>query len=58
MLLKNLSNLFRMRSTAVFLPLNRIMEENFRMRSLIDSAVNWVLNTTSQHQELHSRMEL
>jgi len=37
------------------LPLNRIVEENFRIRSLTDFAINWVLNTTSQHQELHSR---
>jgi len=58
MLLKDLSKLFRMRRTAVFLQLNRIIEKNFRMRSLTDSAVNWVLDTTSQHQELHNRMEL
>jgi len=58
LLLKELSKLFRMRRTAVFLPLNRIIEENFRMRSLTDSAVNLVLNTSSQHQELHNRMKL
>jgi len=47
-----------MRRTAVSHPLNLTMGENFRMRSLTDFAVNWVLNTISQHQELHSRMEL
>jgi len=58
MSLKDLSKLFRMRRTAVFHPLNLTMGENFRMRSLTDSVVNWVLDTTSQHQELHSIMEL
>jgi len=58
MFLKDLSKLFRMRRTAVFHPLNLTMGENFRMRSLTNSTVNWVLNTTSQHQKLHSRMEL
>jgi len=58
MSLKDLSKWFRMKRTAVFHPLNLTMEENLRMRSLTDSAVNWVLNTTSQHQELHNRMEL
>jgi len=58
MLLKDLSKLFRMRKIAVFLPLNWTMGVNFRMQSLTDSIVNWELNTTSQHQELHSRIEL
>jgi len=58
MSLKDLSNLFRMRRIAVFHPLNLTMGKNFRMRSLTDFAVNWELNTTSQHQELHNRMEL
>jgi len=58
MSLKDLSKLFRMKRTTVFHPLNLTMGENFRMRSLTDSAVNWVLNTTSQHKELHNKMEL
>jgi len=58
MFLKDLSKLFKMRRTAVFHPLNLTMGENFRMRSLTDSAVNWELNTTSQDQELHKIMEL
>jgi len=40
MSLKDLSKLLRMRRTAVFHPLNLTMGENFRMRSLTDSAVN------------------
>ena len=58
MCLKDSSMLFRMRRTVVFHQLNLIMGENFKMRSLTDSAVNWALDTTSQQQELHSRMEL
>jgi len=58
MLLEDLSKLFRMRRITIFLPLNQTMGENFRMRSLTDSTVNWELNTTFQHQELHNRMEL
>jgi len=44
--------------TAVFHPLNLTMRENFRMRSLTDSAVSWESSTISQHQELHNKMEL
>jgi len=40
MSLKDLSKLFRMRRTAVFHPLNLTMAENFKMKSLTDSAVS------------------
>ena len=47
MCLKDSSMLFRMRRTAVFHQLNLIMRENFKMRSLTDSAVNWALHNFS-----------
>jgi len=57
MFLRDLPTLSKMRRTATFLPLNRTMGENSRMRSLISSAANMESNITSQHQGLHNKME-
>jgi len=57
MLLGGLLKLSKMKRIVVFLPLNLIMGENFKMKDLTDSVANLESNTTFQHRGLHNRMK-
>jgi len=57
MLLRGLLKLSRMKRIVIFLPLNLIIGENFRMKDLTNFVANMESNTTSQYQELHNIMK-